>query len=209
VTRTSIGIVAHMGWVTTATLAVESRDSIRVIRTDRIETANPEDREAFEPYHVAGGFHGLSREPRPSDPQAVVRRGLAKQRRRTVSNFARLNKTLTARGCPLTHAGLLVGRGRMPESLEKVLAAHTQIHIAEGIAVRAAVARALQSLDVAIEEIDRKSLVSSASAALGIPEARAAANLKRLAPEETGAWRAEERLAALAAWVAAARGFAV
>lgn len=202
--RVSIGIVAHMGWVTTTTLAVIPGQPVRVIRTDRIETADPDDREASEPYHLAGGFNGLLREPQPADPPAVVRRGLAKQRRRTLANFKRLNKTLAGSGYPLTHAGLLVGRGRMPESLEKVFAAHTQIHIAEGIAVRDAVARALRNLNVVIAEIDRKSLPAMASATLTMSAALANAKLKTLMPEQASPWRAEERLAALAAWVAAA-----
>jgi hypothetical protein len=193
-----------MGWVTATTVVVESRNTVRVIRTDRIETADPDDREALEPYHVAGGFHGLAREPQPADPPAVVRRGLAKQRRRTLANFKRLSKTLAEDGHPLTHAGLLVGRGRMPESLDKIVAAHTQIHIAEGIAVRDAVARALRSLELAIKEIDRKSLPEIARATLGVADSRAMATLKTLTPHMAGPWRAEERLAALAAWVAAA-----
>jgi hypothetical protein len=204
VTRVSIGFVAHMGWATTASIVLDGRKPIRVIRTDRIQTADANDREALEPYHVAGGFHGLDREPRPADPTAVVRRGINKQRRRTLANIKRLAKSLTSQGHYLTHAGILVGRGRRPRSLEKILAAHTQIHIAEGIAVRDSIARALRQLGAAIEEIDRKSLPAITRATLKIDEADAFAALNAAAGEIDGPWRAEERLAALAAWLAAA-----
>ncbi len=85
----SIGISTHMGWVSTAVMALRGSNP-RILRTDRIETADPADREALEPYHVAGGFDGLDRVPIPEDPAAVVARGLQKQHDHTLANLERL-----------------------------------------------------------------------------------------------------------------------
>ena len=54
----SIGVSTHLGWAATSVIVVQ-RGELRILATDRIETASPGDREALEPYHVAGGFDGL------------------------------------------------------------------------------------------------------------------------------------------------------
>jgi hypothetical protein len=73
--RASIGVSAHLGWAALAVVACDKR-SLRILRSDRIETAQPGDRQAAEPYHVAGGFEGLRRVPQPDDPAGSLRAGL-------------------------------------------------------------------------------------------------------------------------------------
>ncbi|MGE4606506.1 MAG: hypothetical protein AAEJ52_07185, partial [Myxococcota bacterium] len=77
-----------MGWAATAVVAVTS-NRLRVVRTDRIATARHGDRGALEPYHVAGGFEGLVRVPRPPEPEEELKRGLKKQQRLTERSISR------------------------------------------------------------------------------------------------------------------------
>jgi hypothetical protein len=48
----ALGISPHMGWAAVASVAL-AKDTVRVLRTDRIATGAPDDRETVEPYHVA------------------------------------------------------------------------------------------------------------------------------------------------------------
>lgn len=201
----SIGIAAHMGWVASAVVALGGPKP-RILRTDRIETADPTDREALEPYHVAGGFDGLARVPIPDDPGMVVDRGLQKQRSSTLNNLQALFATLADASIQIKYAGVLTGRGKAAPTLVKALGSHTQIHISEGLAVRACVTQCLESLGVVVKPIDQKTLFDAAYETLQCTEAEIMKTLSGLTPEVEGSWRKEDKLAAVAAWISLRSG---
>jgi hypothetical protein len=199
--RAAIGVSAHLGWAATS-VVVPGKNGLRVLRTDRIESAEPGDREASEPFHVAGGFHGLRRVPRPADPKAVRDRGLRMQRRQTERAVRRLAKALEHDGFRLTCAGILVSRGRPADDLERAIGSHTQIHIEEGLAVRESFRLALAAIGARNRDLDQKTVWSIASDALKRSPAAVQAALREALPENAGPWRKEEKTAALAAWIA-------
>ena len=143
----AIGVSSHLGWAATAVMACDERE-LRILRSDRIEAAPVDDREALEPYHVAGGFDGLRRVPPPADSRAVVRRGLRRQQRFTSRALAELAEELATQGHEIAFAGIMVSRGREAASFEKAIASHVQIHIQEGLAVRACFRRPYVDLSV-------------------------------------------------------------
>ncbi|MCZ6459374.1 MAG: hypothetical protein O6766_08435 [Gammaproteobacteria bacterium] len=198
----SIGIITHMGWVCAGIVRLESGGDLRIIHTVRVDTCYSADRESLEPYHVAGGFDGLTRVPAPDDPAAVIENGRQKQCAATLANFSQLKQAVKQHG-ELTHAGLLTGRGRLAPTLDKVLASHAQIHIAEGDAVRAAVASALEALGVELRRIDKKDLLTVAQEELGLDRLAILSELGGKAPANEGPWRQEEKFAALTGWLAA------
>ena len=156
----------------------------------------------MEPYHVAGGFDGLTRVPAPDDPAAVIGNGRQKQCAATLANFGQLKEAIKEHG-ELTHDGLLTGRGRLAPTLDKVLASHAQIHIAEGDSVRAAVASALEALGVELRRIDKKDLFTVAQEELGLDRPAILSELSSKAPVAGGPWRQEEKFAALTGWLVA------
>lgn len=198
----SIGIISHMGWICAGIIRLDPGGDLEIIHTARVETCDPGDRESLEPYHVAGGFDGLTRVPVPDDQAAVVENGRQKQCAATLANLGQLKKFVEQYG-DLRHAGLLTGRGRLASSLDKVLASHAQIHIAEGDAVRAAVAAALATLGVELLRIDKKDLFTVAQKELGLDRPAILSELSRKAPAAGGPWRQEEKFAALTGWLAA------
>jgi len=202
--RAAIGISAHMGWAATTVIAIE-RKRLRVLRTDRIATAEAGDREALEPYHFAGGFDGLARVPRPPDPQKALERGLSKQRRFAARSIEKLTRALADHDYRLARAGLLVGRGRPAPDFEKAIGAHPQIHVQEGLAVRASIAAALAAADVQLREVDQKALVAIADDELASIEPAWSEQLDTATPQNGGAWRKEQKHAAVAAWLALRR----
>ena len=198
--RAAVGIFTHMGWVTAVTV-VASDQFIKVVRTERIDTGDAGDREAIEPYHVAAGFRGLDRVPPPPDPQSVIRRGLKKQQRHTLRNFRKLLGDMSDLGFEIADAAILAGRGKLAASLDKVLASHAQIHIAEGNAVRQAVDTSFKQLDVRVAWLDQKSLFEKTYAVLALEEDELTTRLRSIKPEILSPWRKEERLGAIAAWL--------
>lgn len=202
--RAAIGISAHLGWAATATIAV-SRSGVRVLRTDRLEIAKPGDRELGEPYHVAGGFEGLERVPRPKNPERSLERGLERQRGAAAKVVEELASELEDEGYRIAFAGLLVSRGRAAPTFEKAIGSHTQIHIQEGIAIRESLRLALVGCGASIATLDQKALGSEATSQLARPEAELRSELRDQRPGNGGPWRKEEQSAALAAWVAWSR----
>ncbi len=203
--RAAVGIFTHMGWLTAVTV-VKHEEFIHVVRTERIEPGDPLDREAIEPYHLAGGFRGLDRVPAPPDPQALIDRGVEKQRRHTLGNFRSLLQDMCELGFLIADAAILAGRGKSAATLDKVLASHAQIHIAEGNSVRQAVDAALEQLGVRVAWLDRKNLFETANEVLALEESELTAKLTSIRPEITSPWRKEERLCAIAAWVSLSAG---
>jgi hypothetical protein len=198
--RTSIGISAHLGWASTAVVTLE-KNALRVLRTDRIETASDSDREALEPYHVAGGFDGLSRVPAPPNAEKVLQRGLKKQQRFTAHSIAKLADQLADRDCKLVRAGMLVSRGRPAPNFAKAVGSHPQIHIQEGLAVRESIASALLAVGAQVRAIDQKDLMTIAATELESLEPAWSDQLEAASPDNGGPWRREEKHAAVAAWL--------
>ena len=197
--RAAIGVSAHLGWAASATVVV-GKSGLRVVRTDRLEIAAADDRVAREPYHVAGGFEGLDRVPPPADPEASLRRGLARQRRLAKGVFSELSLTLASDGFRLAFAGILVSRGKPAPDFERSVGSHTQIHVEEGIAIRESIRRALEALGAKVCELDQKRLWPDGASQLQVRESSLATTLRQLRPDH-GHWRKEEQSAALAAWL--------
>jgi hypothetical protein len=197
----AIGISAHLGWAMATTIALGT-SGLRVLRTDRLELAKPEDREIREPYHVAAGFDELARVAQPQHPEQSLKKGLERQRQAAARRVGALSSELAKDGFHLARAGLLVSRGRAATTFERAIASHTQVHIEEGIAVRESFRLALAALDVQVILLDQKALWSEASQVLGKDEAALLAELRTAAPRNGGPWRKEEQSAGLAAWLA-------
>lgn len=188
-----------MGWVATASLAKRGK-KLTVLRTDTVETGN--DRDSVEPYHVAAGFDGLTRLPPPGDPETVVEKGLRKQRRVARQRLGQLVSKLGAGNHSVTDAVILTGRGKPAASLSKILASHAQIHVAEGLAVRQSVEEAFAARNIKVHRLDEKSLTLLAEEKLGLTESEAFAVLSEARGEGVGVWKKEQKICALAAWLA-------
>jgi len=192
-----VAFKAHLGWVNAVAVAsgaraVDCRDARRLVLVAG-------DREVTEPYHVAGGWDGLEQHPRPADPLGIIRRGRQRQVRAARRVIEEYRGQLEAAGLRWTRAVVLIGRGWLGHDLEEILSSHAHIHVYEGEAIRDATRQALKALGLAFVEQDEKSTLDEAAGLLGV--ANPDALLKDRRPAAVGAWRKEERLLALAAWL--------
>ncbi len=158
------------------------------------------DRLSREPYHVA---HELARGPRGevSAAAAAVAEGRGRQDRLAANGLRSILDRLD--DTPVV-AALLVNRvGWITDVLDYSLAWPEHVPVAEGLAVRDALRFACNACGCEVVELDEKSLPDRASDMIGLSATEIDARLKRLGTTVGRPWRKEQKLAALAAWVAA------
>lgn len=204
--HSALGISTHLGWAAVSALLLDGATP-RQVRTFRLATADPADAEAVEPYHAAAGYHAGLRARQPEEPEHIVRDALRRQRRYTEIQLGRLLRALRDWPSPV-QAALFVGRGRPAASLERVLASHAQIHVAEGNAVRDAVRHALERRQISTLPLDRHALPERVTELIDLEAPAAEQLLRGLTPDNGGIWRREQRDCALAAWLAGAAALA-
>lgn len=172
-----------------------------VLLSTFLATAAPGDRLALEPYHVAAeiGRDALTQ------AQAAVTGGRQRQEALANAGLEEISATLHVNGHAPAVAALLVNRaGWVTDLLEYSLAFADHPPVAEGLAVRDALRAAFASAGLKSVEMDEKSLPDQAAEALGLAPSEIDARLKTLGATAGKPWRKEQKLACLAAWVAAA-----
>ncbi len=106
---------------------------------------------------------------------------------------------LSARGTAPRGAGIVVSSLTDPAA---VRSGHMHAHAAEGQLFRDAVAEALRQVDLPFFTCVEKDVQARATAALGVRREVLSARLSALRKQAGAPWRAEEKAAALAAWIA-------
>jgi hypothetical protein len=174
----------------------------RVVLSTVLATAAEGDRLAFEPYHVAYEMAQGSREASP-EVAAAVAEGRRRQEAFAVEGLKDIIRRLASEEIRPSAAALLVNRaGWVTDLLQHVLYDPSHPPFAEGMAVRDALRFAVGQCGLDLMEMDEKSLPEAASIKLELSPGELEARLKALGAT-TKPWRKEQRLACLAAWLAA------
>lgn len=168
-------------------------DGPRLVLCSFLETAAAGDRLALEPYGAAAAMA-------VADAAAAVAEG---RRRQDEMAAHRLQEVLGRHR--LARAALLVNRaGWVTDLLSYSREWPAHVPVAEGLAVREALRFGIGRCGLDLLELDEKSLPEQAAAALGLGAEEIDARLKALGQAAGRPWRKEQKLACLAAWVAAA-----
>lgn len=191
--KTGLGLKAQRGGAVAVVIAVEAGAPVVKVASF-IATAAEGDRLALEPYRLAYEMTQAGQEA-----QAAVTDGRARQDVAAESGMRRLRDDF---GAGLA-AGLLVNRaGWVGDLLPYSLAFAEHVPVAEGLAVREALRFGLRACGVATAEYDEKTLFDRAEDALGLSAEAIEARLKAMGAG-LKPWRKEQKLAALAGWLAA------
>ena len=175
----------------------------RVVLSTVLPTAAEGDRLAFEPYHVAFDMAQGSREV-PAEAAAAVAEGRRRQEALAADGLEALLGRLAGEGRRPAIIALLVNRaGWMTDLLRYSLFDPSHPPVAEGLAVRDALRFAVGRCGLDLIEMDEKSLPESAAIKLGLSPGELEGRLKAMGAAEKP-WRKEQKLACLAAWLAAA-----
>jgi hypothetical protein len=198
----ALGLRAERGGSVVVGVAVDDGEP-RLVLSAFLATAAEGDRLAFEPYHVAFELAGGAREA-PADAAAAVAEGRWRQAALAAAGLAEIVARLEGEGRRPAVAALLVNRaGWITDLLHHSLSDPAHPPVAEGLAVRDALRFAIARCGLRIDELDEKSLPEAAAIKLGLTEGELEARLKALGGGAKP-WRKEQKLACLAAWVAAA-----
>jgi hypothetical protein len=197
----ALGLRAATGGGVVVGVAADDRGP-RVVLSTVLATAIEGDRLAREPYHVAAGMPRGPHGGVSVEAEAAVREGRRRQGELAAKALDGIVRRLREAGCEPVAAALLVHRaGWITDLLSYSLSWPDHLPVAEGLAVRDAVRRALARAGLDVAETDEKSLHAHASEALGLPAADIDARLKALGAAVGRPWRREQKLACLSAWV--------
>jgi hypothetical protein len=193
-----LAFAPHSGWA--AVVAIGGTQALPlVLARERLELADEKLPGARQPYHAI--------EPLPL-AEAGARLTTFKESAAAlaISAVGTLVKTARAAGIEPIAAGILDSSGRAPGALAAILASHALIHSADGNHFREALANACAALQLPFARFGKRDLPAEAARALKRTPRDLAATLARLGREAGSPWGADQKSAALLAWLLLARG---
>jgi hypothetical protein len=185
----AVGFTVKSGWAS-AVLLIRSGRSLHVADSSVVDLADPDEPDARQPYHA--GF-GTARETGKELSRLVA----------AVKRFGgrSMNSTLRRHadsGVALCGGGVVVGSLIDPRDIAND---HIRIHALEGQLFRTVVQDGLSRIRLPYSTWRERDLFAVAVKQLGRSEARLKSALAALGREAPGPWRAEQKRAALAAWI--------
>ena len=188
-TPAALGFTVKSGW---ASAVVVGGPAARpeLIAAARLELSDPADADARQPYH--DGFATMRQEG------PVLTRLLASVKtfgRREVCNFIRTHRK---NGYTLRGAGIIVGSLIDPKTIGNE---HIRIHAMEGQLCRGVIVDACEGEDLPRLIVRQRDLLQRAKTTLRMSEAHIENRLAGMGKGSDGPWRAEQKMAALGAWL--------
>jgi hypothetical protein len=193
-----LAFAPHSGWAAAVAVGGDIGQPVALAR-GRVEMADPRLPGSKQPYHAVEKL-----------PLQEARRRLARLSDSATTladeGIRRLVEELGARGPAPVVAGILDSSGRKGDTLAAILASHALIHTADGDHFRAALEEGCRRCGLAVVRVRRKDLVDRAAAALQTTSARLAATVQALGKPLGAPWGADQKSAALLAWMLLAEG---
>lgn len=187
--RAAVGFTVKSGWTAVVLLGGPAA-SPRLLDSRRLDLSDPTIPEARQPYHA--GF-GTARSGGPELSRLVA--SVERYGRRSVSGLMR---QFGAEAHRLAGVGIVVGSLIDPE---RIANAHIRIHALEGRLFRTVVEDAAGGSGLACAIWRERDLFRRAAEILKRTEPEIRAALTALHRPLPGPWRAEQKAAALAAWL--------
>jgi len=189
----AIGFRVHSGWAALVAVA-GSPASPAVIDRRRIRIADPSVRGSVQPYHKAEEL-GVSKAREFLDQCAKASQAMAKTALRGAIRELRQHDVEVC--------AVLVGSGRPGGTLESILASHAAIHSAEGDFFRHSLASAAAACKLPVRKVKEKELLDLARAKFHMDVNQHVSQLRKTLGSP---WTQDEKLAAIAGWLALAGG---
>jgi len=186
--KAAIGFTIKSGWAAAVLVGGSSRAPL-VIDSRRVEISDPEIPDAKQPYHA--GF-GTARDAGGELTRLVS--GVKSHGRKSVKAVLREYSRLAATRA----AGIVVGSLIDPRTIGND---HIRIHAMEGQLFRGVVIDTAERHGLKCEVIRERDLYAEAAKRLKLPESAIKTMLTAMGRKVDGGWRAEQKNAALLAWV--------
>jgi hypothetical protein len=186
--RAAVGFTVKSGWAAVVLVAGSAADPV-VSRSCRVEISDPEIPDAMQPYHAGFG----------------TARDAGEELKRLVSSVKSYGRTSIGRllrefqkDHALRGAGVVVGSLIDPKSIAND---HIRIHAMEGRLFRTVVIDAAEARGLRCHVRRERDLYRDAAKALKKPEPAIRTKLTAIGRGIDGGWRAEQKAAALSAWM--------
>jgi hypothetical protein len=193
-----LGFAPHSGWAAVVVIG-GTRVLPLVLARERLELADASLAGAKQPFHAIEGL-----------PLEKARERLAKFQasaaRLAAAGLRMLVQTARAAGIEPLAAGILDSSGRDGATLQAILASHALIHTADGNHFREALGAACTVQKLPFTRIRQRDLASEAARELKRAPQELTAAVARLGREVGAPWGADQKGAALIAWLLLARG---
>ena len=189
--RAALGIRVHSGWGALVALALHN-GSIEILDRRRITITGTIDNGASQPYHAARNLQLSEAEPFLANAFEAAHTAATSGLRDVIDVLRRQKYRVT--GC-----AILMAAGRILPSLDRILAAHSLLHTAEGQFFRDAFAKACESNAIAITKIKERELDYSLRKKHGRDAARMKKKVQLLGRTIGSPWTADQKTATLAA----------
>ena len=191
--RSALGFRVKSGWALAVVVSGDAH-GVRARDRSRLVLADPAVPESSQPWH-----EGL--EASGARARVIVARLVGLVEEHAARTVPELLARCDREGWSLTGAGLVVGSDADPAAIAND---HIRAHAEEGRLFRRVLEAALERAGLPVTVTPEKRLYAAAAGVLGRPEARLRDQVAALGKPLEGPWRAEEKTAALAAWMALA-----
>jgi hypothetical protein len=194
VVRTAaIAFAPHSGWAALVALGGDPA-APQVLARDRIEMADPTIPGSKQPYHEAEGM------PLPK-AEALLRECQATAERMAVDALRVSVAELRRQGFAVQRSGIVLSSGRQGGDLAAILASHALIHTADGEHFRHALRHASEACGLAVTGVRERELAERARGVLRSTPTRVQAAVAGLGRTVGPPWGADQKKAALLAWM--------
>jgi hypothetical protein len=188
-TRAALGFRVKSGWAV-AVLVSGSTSSPKLCNSCEINLSDPRDPATRQPYHAPGGKLETDASKLKWRTESV--------RRVTGQSIVDLFRSYRDDDLRIRAAGLVVGSVIDPAAIANP---HIRAHALEGQLFRTTLAAALQSHGLHCAIVTERDAYATAAKSLGQSDAQIKRRLADFGEAANGPWRAEQKLAALAAWM--------
>ena len=194
--RAAVGFSSHLGWAAAVAVA-GTRSRVEVVDRRKVILEDPDVPESHEPWHKAS-----EAKADPARSREIVRRGTRAIEACARREVAALLRDLEKLGHRVVGAGVLEAGSDRELRFESVLAAHAMQHAAEGRLMRESLARAAARKDLRVLRVPKKELTFLGTERTGMKPPALAEAVAALGEGIGPPWRADQKDAALIAWLA-------
>ncbi|PYJ28607.1 MAG: hypothetical protein DMF24_00455 [Verrucomicrobia bacterium] len=186
----ALGFRVKSGWAA-AVLLTGTASSPKLCDVRRLDLSEPRLPETRQPYHAAMGK--LETDTTKINRRESLVRSVAQQ------SIATLLADYRAKGYAISRAGLVVGSQIDPDSIAN---AHIRAHAFEGQLFRSVLEEVLQTCGIRTGILIERNAYAQAATKFKESNENVRRMIQNFGRAAQGSWRAEQKLAALAAWVA-------
>jgi hypothetical protein len=163
-------------------------------KSGALHLSDPRNPETRQPYHAAMG--------KLETNATTLKRRVQSVRRATERSIVDLIQRWTDDACAIHRAAVVAGRVIDPDSIANP---HIRAHALEGRLFRTVLEDALRSRGIECAIFAERDVYPRASNLLGQPPVQISRAIAELGHSVNGPWRADQKLAALAAWISLER----